>query len=66
MQSAAFYGRKPHHLRSVKEKLPRTALAGIERKFLDRLPEQVSERAPRHLIPDVEREKIDDLSAVHK
>ena len=56
--------RQPHHLRPVKEQLPRAALAGIHHELRHRLPEQLAHRLARHLVGHVEGVEIDHLAGV--
>ena len=56
--------RQPHHLRPVKEELPRAALAGIHHELRHRLPQQLPHRLPRHLVCHVKRVDIHHLAGI--
>ena len=55
---------QPHHLRSVKEKMPGTAFARINYELCDRLTEQLGNGLPAQFVSYIEGINIDDFTDV--
>ena len=57
----SLHGRQMHHLRAIKQMLPRRALAGIDGHLLHRLAQKLPDAFALHVIGDVEGVDINDF-----
>ena len=60
----AFQRRQTHHLRAIKEQVPRAALAGIDHELRHRLSEQFTDGTAGHFVGDIKSIDVNYLAGV--